>query len=45
MRKQTVNKFLSDWQILNYSNTELDNDQKAFGIEDEEEDKFFNSRK
>jgi hypothetical protein len=44
MKKQIEKTFLSDWQILHYSNRELDNDQKAHEIE-EEEYKFFNFKK
>ena len=44
MKKQIEKTFLSEWQIVNYSNRESDNDQKAHEIE-EEEYKFYNSGK
>ena len=45
MKRQTQSTFLPDGQILNYSSTESDKDQKVNEIDEEMEFKFFNSGK
>ncbi|MEI7492086.1 MAG: hypothetical protein WCK92_11860 [Bacteroidota bacterium] len=45
MKRQTQSTFLPDGQILKYSSTESDKDQKVNEIDEEVEYKFFNSGK
>jgi hypothetical protein len=42
MKKQNDFEFITDWQTISYSGTELDNHRETDGIEEETEYGFFN---
>jgi len=43
MKKQSNYNYVPDWQIMNYSETAVDNNQETDGIEEEKEHRFYSS--
>jgi len=43
MKKQSDCNYVPDWQIMNYSETAMVNNQETDGIEEEKEHRFYSS--